>query len=250
MLVTSSTFAATTPAEQGLAIAIESDSRDHGWNDVTAEMLMTLLNKQGESSIRKITLQNLEVDGDGDKSLTVFHEPKDVAGTSFLSFSHATIPDEQWIFLPALKKVKRISSSNKSGPFMGSEFAFEDLSSFEVAKYSYLFLREEQLDGMDCFVLELTPQYEHSGYKRLISWIDKAEYRIMKSDYYDRKDTLLKTLTFGGYEQYLDKFWRPATMSMVNHQNGKSTELVYNNYVFQSGLTDADFNKNKLKRAR
>ena len=133
---------------------------------------------------------------------------------------------------------------------MGSEFAFEDLSSFEVAKYSYVLLREEQLDGMDCFVLELTPQYEHSGYKRLVSWIDKAEYRIIKSDFYDRKDSLLKTLTFGGYQQYLEKFWRPATMSMVNHQNGKSTELVYSNYVFQSGLTDADFNKNKLKRAR
>ncbi len=98
--------------------------------------------------------------------------------------------------LPALKRVKRISSRNKSGPFMGSEFAFEDLGSQEVAKYTYKWLHDEEYNSLDCFVLERRPAYEHSGYTRQEVWVDKAEYRIQKVKYYDRKNSLLKTQTF------------------------------------------------------
>ncbi len=133
MLVTGSQSAiGLTPEERGLEIAREADARDTGWGDHQARMTMTLANKQGETSTREITIKTLEVATDGDKSLTIFHEPRDVKGTAFLSFSHPTTPDEQWIYLPALKRVKRISSANKSGPFMGSEFAYEDIASQEL----------------------------------------------------------------------------------------------------------------------
>ena len=150
---------ALTPAEQkGLDISIEAKKRDIGWQDNTADMLMLLRNKQGQESIREIKMKTLEVlKNDGDKSLTIFNKPRDVKGTAFLSFSHPVEADEQWLFLPALKRVKRISSRNKSGPFMGSEFAFEDLSSFEVEKYSYKFLAEEELNGLSTFKVEQYP---------------------------------------------------------------------------------------------
>lgn len=241
---------AETVEEKGLSIIVESDNRDKGWQDSSADMLMTLRNKKGRESIREIRVKNLEVDGDGDKGLTVFDQPRDVKGTAFLTYSHALVPDEQWIFLPALKRVKRISSSNKSGPFMGSEFAYEDISSFEVEKYSYVYLRDEVLDGEDCFVLETRPLYKHSGYTKSHVWIDKAEYRIQKIDFYDRKDTLLKIQRFSDYKQYLDQYWRAHTMVMENQQNGKSTTLKWSNYNFQAGLTDKDFEKNDLKRQR
>lgn len=241
---------AETAEEKGLAIIVESDNRDKGWQDSSADMLMTLRNKKGRESIREIRVKNLEVDGDGDKGLTVFDQPRDVKGTAFLTYSHALVPDEQWIFLPALKRVKRISSSNKSGPFMGSEFAYEDISSFEVEKYSYLYLRDEVLDGEDCFVLETRPLYKHSGYTKSTVWIDKAEYRIQKIDFYDRKDTLLKIQRFSDYQQYLGQYWRAHTIVMQNQQNGKSTTLKWSNYTFQTGLTDKDFEKNDLKRQR
>ena len=109
---------AETVEEKGLAIAVESDNRDKGWSDSYAEMKMVLRNRHGKESVRQIRVTNLEMDGDGDKGLTVFDTPRDVKGTAFLSYSHSLVPDEQWIFLPALKRVKRISSSNKSGPFM------------------------------------------------------------------------------------------------------------------------------------
>jgi len=237
---------------KGLAIAQEADSRDLGWQDSSADMKMLLRNKSGETSERQIRIRSKEVAGNdsGDKSLTVFDSPKDVRGTAFLSFSHIKSPDEQWLYLPALKRVKRISSANKSGPFMGSEFAFEDLSSFEVGKYRYKYLGDETLAGMPAFKIEYYPTYQHSGYQRLVSWIDQKEYRVLKTQFYDRKNDLLKTLQYGDYQQYLGRYWRSHKMSMVNHKSEKTTELIWTNYQFKLGLDDASFNRNSLKRVR
>ena len=241
---------AETAEEKGMAIAVEADKRDEGFGDSTANMTMVLKNKQGDTSTRYIRIKTLEVIGDGDKSMSIFDEPADVKGTAFLTFSHAIKPDEQWLYLPALKRVKRINSKNKSGPFMGSEFAYEDIASQEIEKYTYKYLRDETLNGIDCFVIERYPAYEHSGYTRQVVWINKAEYRPEKVVFYDRKNSLLKTLTYDGYQQYLDKFWRADQMHMENHQTGKSTTLTWSNYQFRTGLEDSDFNKNSLKRAK
>ncbi len=241
---------AQTDEEKGLEIVTEVDSRDTGFGDSTANLEMVLRNRHGDETLRKLSMRTLEVIGDGDKSLSIFDSPRDVKGTAFLSFTHALEPDEQWLYLPALKRVKRISSSNKSGPFMGSEYAYEDLTSFEVPKFKYKYLREEQLDGKDCFVVEFYPQYEHSGYTRENVWIEKERYIPLKVDYYDRKDALLKTLRYTSYRQYLDQYWRADDMLMENHQNGKSTLLKWHDYQFRNGLSDRDFDRNTLKRAR
>ncbi|NKC14940.1 MAG: outer membrane lipoprotein-sorting protein [Gammaproteobacteria bacterium] len=226
------------------------DKRDTGWRDSKAILTMVLRNRQGQETTRKMRASSLEVDGDGDKSLTIFDSPRDVKGTAFLSHTHAVKPDDQWLYLPALKRVKRISSANKSGPFVGSEFAYEDLTSQEVEKYTYKWLRDEILDGKDVFVIERYPVYKHSGYTRQVVWVDRAIYQPLKTEYFDRKNALLKTLTIGGYKQYLDRYWRPSTMNMVNHQTGKSTALTWADYAFATGSKDGDFHKNALKRAR
>jgi len=241
---------AETAEEKGLAIAVEADKRDTGWVDQTADLEMILTNKHGESSRRTMRLKSLEVDGDGDKSLTIFDNPRDIKGTAFLSHTHPLKPDDQWLYLPALKRIKRISSANKSGPFVGSEFAYEDLSSQEVEKYTYKWLRDEVIDGHDVFVIERFPQYKNSGYTRQISWMDKEMYQPRKVEYYDRKNTLLKTLVFSDYEQYLDQYWRPGKMEMVNHQTGKKTDFIWKDYHCKNGLGDRDFDRNTLKRAR
>jgi len=241
---------AETAEEKGLAIAVEADKRDTGFIDSTSKMIMELRNKHGDSSVRNLRLKTLEVNGDGDKSMSIFDQPADVKGTAFLTYSHAVKPDNQWLYLPALKRVKRINSKNKSGPFMGSEFAFEDLGSQEIAKYTYKYIKDEVLNGVDCFVIEQYPAYKHSGYTRQIVWINKAEYRPEKIVFYDRKNSLLKTLTYKGYKQYLNKFWRPSEMHMQNHQTEKSTLLKWENYSFKTGLSTKDFSRNSLKRAK
>ncbi len=236
--------------QQGLAIAREADRRDTGFGDSASTLQMTLRNKRGEETVRRLRSRTLEQPDDGNKNLIIFDDPKDVRGTALLSFSHKHRPADQWLYLPALKRVKRIASSNQSGPFMGSEFAYEDLSSQEVEKYDYRLLGTETFEDREHFVLERTPRDPKSGYTRQVVWLDQQHYRIWKVDYYDRKSSLLKTLTAGEYQQYLGKYWRPGLMRMVNHQTGKMTTLRWSDYAFNNGFTDRDFSRNSLAKAR
>lgn len=241
---------AETAEEKGLAIAKEADRRDLGFGDSSNDLKMILRNKYGEASTRIMRNKTLEQEDDGDKAIIVFDNPRDVKGTAFLSFTHRVGSDDQWLYLPALKRVKRIASSNKSGPFMGSEFAYEDIASQEVEKYTYKYLRDEIMDGRDHFVIERDPVDPKSGYTRQEVWLDKEEYRPWKIHFYDRKGDLLKTLVFGDYNQYLDKYWRANFWKMDNKQTGKNTELVMSNWKFRNGFKDSEFTKNSLSRTR
>jgi hypothetical protein len=239
---------AETPEEKGLAIAQEADRRDRGFQDNTASVRMILKNQQGESSERQIQIRALEnpQDGEGDKSFMLFLSPLDIQNTALLTYTHIKEADDQWLYLPALKRVKRITTSNKSGPFVGSEFAYEDMTSPEVAKYTYKYLRDEPCGELNCFVVERYPAYENSGYSKQIFWIDQSEYRFHKIEFYDHKDALLKKLTLRDYHQYLDKHWRPHDMLMENQQTGKSTQMLWTDYRFRTGLKESDFSQNAL----
>ncbi|MFC4700171.1 outer membrane lipoprotein-sorting protein [Glaciecola siphonariae] len=236
--------------EKGLAIAKEMKARDEGWVDTNADMQMILRSPDGRESVREIRIKTLEVEGNGDKALTIFDEPRDIAGTAFLSFSNIEGPDDQWIFLPAVKRVKRIATRNKSGPFMGSEFAFEDMTSFEIEKFEFNYLRDETFKGMDMFVVEQRPTDKYSGYSKQIVWVDKEHYRAFQIEFYDRKDALLKILTMDEYKQYDGKYWRADRADMDNYQTGKSTTLLIEDIRFKEGLDEKDFDKNALRRAK
>ena len=241
---------ASPDTDKGLAIAIEADRRDSGFGDTAVDLTMLIASSAGSITTREMRQMVLEVADDGDKSIMVFDRPRDLKGTAILTFTHKLEDDEQWLYLPALKRVKRISSADKSGPFMGSEFAYEDLSSQEVEKYSYRYVRDETVNGELCFVVERIPTDENSGYTRQIIWVDQAEYRLQRVDYYDRKNTLLKSMSPVDYQQYLNQYWRPAEMNMTNHQTGKSTTLKFGNYQFQTGLRDVDFTPSAISRIR
>ncbi|WP_420933510.1 outer membrane lipoprotein-sorting protein [Alteromonas sp. A081] len=250
ILSTPNAVAQENASVDALEIAQERKRRDMGWKTTEAKVTMILKNSQGQEAQRELDVKSLEVADDGDKAMTVFDSPRDVKGTAFLSFSHALEPDEQWIYLPALKRVKRISSRNKSGPFVGSEFAFEDMTSYEVEKFSYEYLGEEEVNGEVCFVLRQTPNYEYSGYTSQKVWIDKSHYRVQKIEFYDKKDALLKVLVLKEYQLYKDKFWRPMRSEMRNVQTRKSTFLITEDINFDTELSESDFDQNRLKRAR
>lgn len=149
---------AETAEERGLAIAREVDARDAGFVNQSASLQMILRTDSGKQSQRELRVRTLEMQEDGDKSLVIFDTPADVKGTALLTFAHKVEDDDQWLYLPALKRVKRIASKSKSGPFMGSEFAYEDMSSQEVEKYTYKYVRDEKAEGLDCFVVERFPE--------------------------------------------------------------------------------------------
>lgn len=244
--------ASETPEEKGRWIAEQTDQRDLGWGDSEVHLTMTLRNREGQSSVRKLSLASLEIDEPnlGDRSMTLFAEPRDIEGTAFLSHTRIVDPDDQWLYLPALKRVKRISSQNKSGPFVGSEFAYEDLVSQEVERYTYRYLRDEPCGDRTCFVSERFPVYEHSGYTRQVTWVDHTDFQPRKVEFYDRKGDLLKTLELLEYRQYLGRYWRAHRLEMQNQQTGKSTTLAFSDYSFKLGLSESDFQKSRLERLR
>lgn len=238
-----------SPEEQGLEIAREADRRDQGWMNFSADLIMILKNREGETSIRRIRSRNLEVAGEGDRSLMIFDQPADVKGTKFLSLSHKTGDDDQWLYLPALKRVKRISAANKGGSFMGSEFSYEDMSAPELEKFTYRYLRDEKYKGRPSFVIERYPVDEHSLYSRQVVWMDQQYYIPWKIEYINRRDEHLKTLYYKKYKRYLKQYWRPGEMRMINHRNGKVTVLVWKNYQFRvPEINSNDFSPQSLVR--
>lgn len=228
----------------------EASRRDDGFGDMTADVTMVLKYFGGEQYIRHLRVKNLEIEADGEKRLFAFSQPKDIKGTTILIFGHIHDEDEQWIYLPAFKRVKRISSANKSGAFVSSEFAYEDLTSIEVDKYQHNYLGDTVFDGRDCFKLELIPRYVNSGYSRQIAYIDKQDYQFRQVQFFDLAGALLKTLVLQDYQQYEQRYWRPALATMSNHQNNNVTVMQWDNIHLQTGLSSADFNRNAIKRFR
>ena len=243
---------AESAAARGLAIAEEADRRDQGFGDSATEIVMRLISDDGRINERRLTWQILENPdaGDGDKSLTLFHEPRDIAGTAFLTHTHIGEEDDQWLYLPALRRVKRIASVNKTSAFMGSELAYEDLLSDEVEKFSYRWLREEACGEETCFVLDRQPEYADSGYSRQVLWMDQSEYRVHRIVYYDLDGALEKTLTLNDYRLYRGRYWRAHEYLIENHHTGKKTALSFAPYEFQTGMTERDFDPGALRRLR
>lgn len=221
-----------------------------GFKDFSARQEMILRNSSGQESRRVMDQSVLEENADGDKTLIVFREPKKVRGTALLTHAHSDREDDQWLYLPKLGRVKRISGSSKAGSFLGSEFAYEDLAPLEVDDYTYKYLRDETLNGMAMFVVERYPIDKDSGYTRQILWVDQKEYRIFQADFYDRKDVHAKRLTVSEYKQYLGKHWRPHFLTMVNQIDGKSTDLKMGEHQFQNNLSADDFTQASLRRSK
>jgi len=242
---------AATEEARGFEIAARSDRSDLGFGDSEVELKMILRNAAGQESSRALRISTLEKADEsvGDKSLVLFDTPRDIEGTALLSHAKILDPDDQWLYLPALKRVKRISSSNKSGPFVGSEFAFEDFTAIELNKFDYRYVGEEACGDLTCDVIERTPRYEASGYTKQVSWVDQTDFQIRKVEFYDRRGDLLKVLELKGYRNY-EGIWRAHQLSMTNVQTNKETDLVYGDFSFGIGLSENDFVKGRLSRLR
>ncbi|WMN58783.1 outer membrane lipoprotein-sorting protein [Pseudoalteromonas xiamenensis] len=246
----SSLYAMDNQGDRGLQIATEMEHRDTGWKDQEVNVEMTMFSSTGDKSIRYMRNKALEVENNGDKTLVIFDQPADVSGTAFLSFTYKEGSDDQWLFLPALNRVKRIASDNKSGPFMGSDFAYEDITSQEVEKYTYKYIGEDKLGERAMLQIERYPVSETSGYSKQVVWVDAEHYISQKIDYYDRKGSLLKTQEFVDYKLYNNKFWRADKLVMVNHQKKTRTEIELKDYALSAGIPVTNFSTRALTRLR
>lgn len=236
---------AESPEQKGLSLSKKIDAAGDGYKSESSLMEMVLINAHGDKTTRKMRNLQVEVPGDGDRSRIEFEWPADVKGTRMLTWTHKKAGDDQWLFLPAINRVKRISSNNKSGSFMGSEFAYEDIGSQEVEKYKHKYLGDELLAGRKTWKIERVPVDPESGYSRMLSFIDQEYMSPLKTEYYDRKGELLKTATFDGYTK-TGKFWRPQSIVMLNHQTKKSSNLSWRERKLGIELRDKDFDSDQL----
>lgn len=236
-------------AGKGIEIARESERRDMGWGDSQVAVTMILEDRKGTRRERSLRLLELEVPGEtgGDLSITVFDTPADLKGTILLTHTKIGADDNQWLYLPSLKRVKRISSANKTGAYFGSELAYEDIAAPEIGKFTYTYTGQKACGRLTCFVVERRPAYRNSGYSVLVTYFDTAEYRPQRIEYHDRSGKLMKVLTFSGYRKYAGRFWRAQTLTMQNLKTGKTTILKYGNWAFRTGLTAANFQQGNLR---
>ena len=240
-----------TPVQQGRAIAEEADARSSGYVDMQVSLLMTLRSANGSATQRSLRIAQFEVPDDGDKMLVVFDAPADIRGTALLSHAHKSVEDDQWLFLPAIKRVKKVSAHNKSGAFVGSEFSYQDLSPAPLEKYTYRLLEEREQAGQPCFVVERISTEPNYQYAKEHVWIDRRDYRVMRVDYFDTSGQAVKQLLADDFRLYEERFWKAGRMVMTNLRNRKSTELLWQDFAFSVGLDgNRDFSVNSLRRAR
>jgi outer membrane lipoprotein-sorting protein len=238
---------AQSAADKGRAIADKADAVDSGWQDAKVGLIMVLTTKSGQSATRQLAFQSLEAKS-GDQSLIRFVAPKDVQDTTLLTHAKTGGADDQWIYLPALKRTTRISGTTRASPFMGSEFAYEDFVAADVSKFTYTYVRDEACGALVCAVVERVPTYDDSGYAKQLLWIDREAWRIQKINFTNKRGQLAKTLTTSGWKQYQGRFWRAQELLMVNHLSGARTILKWGDFAFKTGLSAQSFNSANLGR--
>lgn len=209
---------------------------------------MTLINSRGDKRVRKIE-QFIKDFGKMEKKIMFFTSPADVRNTSFMNWSYDKEgkDDDQWIYLPALKKVKRISSDSKSDYFMGSDFTYDDLGDRHPSEDSHKLLKEENVKGEDCYVVESIPKEEEYMYSRTVTWIIKGKWIGLKKEFYDEDGELLKILTVKKYEK-ISGYWTILQTEMRNVQKDHTTKMELKNVIIDSGIPDNKFTERMMKR--
>jgi len=216
-------------------------------DDQTSDLVMTLINKSGATRVREIKQFTKDL-GEVEKSIMFFLSPADVKNTSFMSWTYDSDQnDDQWIYLPALKKTKRISSDSKSDYFMGSDFTYDDLGDRKQEDDTHQLLREETLDGKECYVVESVSKDEDYMYSKTVVWVNKANFIGVKKDFYDEDEDLLKTLTIKDVEKISD-IWVITNSEMKNVQKNHRTTIILNNIQINTGISDSKFTERMMMR--
>ena len=235
-------------------IVASVNARDDG-HQVTRNLKMELTDKRGKKRVQE-TIYFRKYYGDDKKSVMFYKKPKRIKGTGFLTFDNALKDDEQWLYLPALKKVRRVSSSDRGDWFLGTDFSYEDIKKegkISNDDYSFKLLGEEDVDGHGVYKLELLAKdetiTEELGYSKLISFIDKEIFITRKVIFYDNRGELLKTLLSSDISQ-VDGIWSVHHMHMQNHQNKHISDFYFSNIDYKKEVKNNLFTKGSLKRGK
>ncbi len=234
----------------GLEI-MEHVNRDHKASDEKASAEMIIQGKGRTPRKRKVTMWFANVEGgDDDKLLVRFVAPADIKGTGLLTIERGE-DEDQWLFLPALRKTRRIASGSKSERFAGTDFTYEDMRTEELSQNAYKLLRSEELLGQACWVVEAQPSSEkrkkESAYARRVIWVRKDHYLPIRVEFWDDRDRKVKRLDNGDWREVEGK-WRFHKAIMEDFVRGSQTLMRYSERDIAPGLEDRLFTKGELER--
>ena len=222
--------------------------------DSTQDATFRLVNAQGQERVRETTGQTKLLPGTTDnRRIIVFTSPADIRGTKTLLVEHSGADDDIWIYLPAMKKVRRLVASNKKDSFVGTDFSYGDVIGHKVEDWSHKLVREEMVGALDCWVIESTPTTpqvaDTSGYSRRISWIDKRSFVALRTDIFDMQGALLKRITQEDVREVdaENNRWQPMRLIAENAQTGHQTIIELKNFKAHVGVSDAAFTPRALE---
>lgn len=222
--------------------------------DSIQDATFRLVNAQGQERVRETSGQTKLLPGTTDnRRLVVFISPADIRGTKTLLIEHSGADDDIWIYLPAMKKVRRLVASNKKDAFIGTDFSYGDVIGHKVDDWSHQLVKEEQLSGFDCWVIESTPKNSHvadtSGYSKRVSWIDKRSHVAVRTDIFDLQGAFLKRLTQQDIQEVdpRNHRWQPMRLVAENEQTNHKTTIELKNFKANVGVTDAAFTPRALE---
>ena len=221
-----------------------------------AVIKMTVLGEGGQAREREISMATKLYDGGKtEKRIYRFLSPADVQGTGILVYDYEAKPDDVWIYLPALRKTRRVVSTQRSQSFMGSEFSYGDLNIPSLDDFDYTLVKEEASGGEPCYVIDLAPKSKEiadaEGYSKKTYWVSKAKMAVVRGLYYDKDGKLLKELIAQDIK-LLDpknKRYRAMHMEMVNKQNGRKSVFETKKVTFSPSTKDDYFTTAYLERS-
>lgn len=216
--------------------------------DSTSDTTMTLTNKSGQQRVRKtFGTSKLDANGIDNKRMTRFLEPTDVKGTVSLLIEHSDKDDDIWIYLPSVKKVRRLISSNKKDSFVGTDFSYGDVIGHKVKEWNHTLVKEEDIDGKTCYVIESTPKdatvKTNTGYSKRVGWIQKDNFVTVKAIAYDEAGELLKEAKYSHWKEVdtVKHKWQAGILEAKNLQTGHSTVITIDQFKVNNGVKDDFF---------
>ena len=250
-LVAVLTALTTGPAwAQSGAEIMQKERALHHVKDEEERQLLRLVGKAGATKERRLVRWTLAGAGGLDKILVRFLAPRDVENTGLLTWEAKDGNDDQWLYLPSVRKPKRIAASGKKNRFMGTDYAYEDIRPESVAVNKYALTGSEAVDGQDCFLLEATPATERqandSGYSKRKIWVRKDNYATVKREYYDKQGKLEKVEALKKFVNVKGTVWRANEIEMRDVQNGTSTITIIENRLVDRGIKDDFFTEAEL----
>lgn len=207
---------------------------------------MVLINKQGKSRVREMQMYNRET-GEGTDSFIKFLSPADVADVKFLTIGYDNADDQQRLYLPALGKARRISSSKKGGSFLGSDFNYFDMEEHSLSDFSYQYLGEGKFKDKNCFILKNIPKDKDTPYSSLKTWISKDNYYTYKIECYDKQGRLEKTIFMEEVKEIKDCLIA-VKMLAQDHLSGTKTLLLFNDVKININIDEKVFSIQNLER--